>query len=352
MSNKYELTDDVWYVEGKILYRIKALKSFNDVNCGDLGGYIESKDNLSQDGDCWVYDLARVYDNARVVEWSEVRGTSLIFEDARVARHSVISGSTKIYGKSELHNAIVSGHAEICTSNVVSGCNIKGNVKIVDNALVDCNCIIEDNVVLYGNSKVCIRGSIKGSVKIGGNSRVLLEDAHLEGCFTISEDATIKSKKGIFMTKTGAIYKTENGLYVEYPSYKGYFKEFKEKVSSGSLDMKSTLVSSQKYFSECLDTKSKRVRLKGNPVVWLFVRLAFLYILGCIILFMPYIHLAVRFMIITMVVSFPGTLIYEKYCSLTDENYEKVEDYKVVICAMLVTAMFVTVYIGTLNLRS
>ena len=43
------------------MFRIKALKNFNNVKEGDLGGLIEKEINLSQEGDCWVYKDARVF---------------------------------------------------------------------------------------------------------------------------------------------------------------------------------------------------------------------------------------------------------------------------------------------------
>lgn len=75
---KYELTDDTITVEGRTLHRIKALKSFSNVEEGELGGYVEKEDNLDQrgdarvsgdaqvSGDAWVYGDARVSGNARV----------------------------------------------------------------------------------------------------------------------------------------------------------------------------------------------------------------------------------------------------------------------------------------------
>lgn len=47
---KYELTSESVCFSGYTLYRIKALKSFEDVKEGDLGGFIESENNLSQNG--------------------------------------------------------------------------------------------------------------------------------------------------------------------------------------------------------------------------------------------------------------------------------------------------------------
>lgn len=52
---KYELTTNFKIdASGIKMYQIKALKDFGDVKKGDLGGYIEREENLSQDGNSWV----------------------------------------------------------------------------------------------------------------------------------------------------------------------------------------------------------------------------------------------------------------------------------------------------------
>lgn len=66
MNTKYELTDKTIEYDEKTLYQIRALKAFNDVKAGDLGGWIEAEKNLSDDGNAWVYGDALVYGNARV----------------------------------------------------------------------------------------------------------------------------------------------------------------------------------------------------------------------------------------------------------------------------------------------
>ena len=66
IEKKYKLTDETFPLIGHTLYRIEALKDFSDVKKGDKGGFVESEDNLSQDGDCWVYGTAKVYGNAKV----------------------------------------------------------------------------------------------------------------------------------------------------------------------------------------------------------------------------------------------------------------------------------------------
>lgn len=66
MSNKYKLTKETKVVDGHTLHRIQALKSFGNVKAGDLGGWIEEW-NLSQTGNCWIYDDSMVYDRGAVM---------------------------------------------------------------------------------------------------------------------------------------------------------------------------------------------------------------------------------------------------------------------------------------------
>ena len=63
---KFELTSEFVTFLGKKLFRIKALISFGNVEEGELGGYVEKEENLSNDGNAWVYGNAEVFGNARV----------------------------------------------------------------------------------------------------------------------------------------------------------------------------------------------------------------------------------------------------------------------------------------------
>ena len=95
---KYEiLKDEFIEFNDRKLYRIKALKDFRDVKKGTVGGYIESEQNLSQEGDAWVSGDARVSGNARVSGDAWVSGYARVSGNARVSgyarvlnRHSVV----------------------------------------------------------------------------------------------------------------------------------------------------------------------------------------------------------------------------------------------------------------------
>ena len=51
IETKYEILEDEFIeLNGRKLYRIKALKNFCHIEKGEVGGYIESEQNLSQKG--------------------------------------------------------------------------------------------------------------------------------------------------------------------------------------------------------------------------------------------------------------------------------------------------------------
>ena len=78
---KYELTTDTKSIFDKRYFRIRALVDFGNVSKGDLGGYIESEDNLSNDtgyGNAWVGGEAYVGGDARVVGEARVDGEAYV----------------------------------------------------------------------------------------------------------------------------------------------------------------------------------------------------------------------------------------------------------------------------------
>ena len=61
---KYRLTDKTKEWLGHILHRIECIKAFGGVKAGEKGGWVESEQNLSQEGDAWVYGNAWVCGDA------------------------------------------------------------------------------------------------------------------------------------------------------------------------------------------------------------------------------------------------------------------------------------------------
>ena len=83
---KFELETES-YIEfmGRKLFRIRALTSFGSVKAGDVGGYVEKEENLSQDGNAWVCGDAKVFGDAKVYGNAEVYGNAWVCGDAEVS---------------------------------------------------------------------------------------------------------------------------------------------------------------------------------------------------------------------------------------------------------------------------
>ena len=73
------------------LRQIRYLKDLPGINAGELGGWLESEKNLSQEGNAWVSGNARVFGNARVSGNAHVSG------DARVSGKAQV-GNARVYG--------------------------------------------------------------------------------------------------------------------------------------------------------------------------------------------------------------------------------------------------------------
>lgn len=132
MNEKYELTEEFkeietlregWLQKIKV-YRIRALRAFADVKIGDLGGFVETKQNLSNMGNAWVYGNAEVYDNARVRDNAWVCGDAWVCGNAEVCNNARVCDNARVYGNARVcDNAKVYGNAEVC-----------GDAKVCDNA--------------------------------------------------------------------------------------------------------------------------------------------------------------------------------------------------------------------------
>jgi len=146
---KYKLIkDDFIEVCGKKLYRIMALKDFNNVKEGDKGGYVGSYNNLSQDGNAWIYNNARAYENACIFENAQIRDNAWISMDARVSGNAIICDNARIF-----ENAWISGDA-----------------RVSERAWVFGNAWVYDNSRIYGYAHICGDAQIKKNARVYGNA--------------------------------------------------------------------------------------------------------------------------------------------------------------------------------------
>jgi hypothetical protein len=87
---KFELTADRIEEKGVTLHRIKALIDFGDVKAGELGGYVEKEENLSQYGNAWVYRHAKVFGNAYIY------GNACVYDDAHIYGNAEVYSNARV----------------------------------------------------------------------------------------------------------------------------------------------------------------------------------------------------------------------------------------------------------------
>lgn len=175
-DKKYELTDNTIEYNERTLYQIKALKDFGDVKTGDLGGYIEKEYNLSQDGNCWVYDKAKVYHNAKVYDNAKVYG------EAKVYGNSEIYDNAKVYGEAKVFNyAEISGDAQ-----VYGEAKVFGNVKVYDKAKI------------YDKAEIFTDIEIGGETEVKGNEKIFNHSQYIDNLAKVYENITTDEKTKIY----------------------------------------------------------------------------------------------------------------------------------------------------------
>lgn len=187
---KFELTSEFIDYYGRKLFRIKALIDFKDVKIGDLGGFVEKEDNLSHDGNSWVFgnakicDNAQVFGNAKIFSNANIYGKAKVYGDAKVYSDANIFGNAKVYGITEIHdnakifgyakvfdNACVYDNAWICGGAWIFGnAWVSGNAKMCGNAWVFGNASVCDNAKIYGNACISDGAYVCGDALIFGNA--------------------------------------------------------------------------------------------------------------------------------------------------------------------------------------
>lgn len=178
----FSTTDRICY-EGHNLRRIVALTDFADVKKGDVGGYVESEANLTQDGESWIYDDAIVMDEAVVDQDAQVRGKAVVDKNAKISGNAVVKDSASVTDNAIVeYNAQVSGNARIGYYAIISG-----HATVKDSAYVAGRAFLRDRAVVEKAAKVCC----KARTNIYGNARITDHAQILKQC-CVYDNAVIK----------------------------------------------------------------------------------------------------------------------------------------------------------------
>ena len=155
-NRKYKLTNTTIRYMGRKLYRIKALKDFSDVKKGDLGGWVFSKNNLSQEGDCWIYnnakcmDNARMYDNSTMFDRSEMHDNTIMYDYSRMHGNSAMYDYSKMYGNSAMYGY----------SRMLDYTTMYGNSEMHDYSKMCDNSEMHEGSKMYNNSIISEHGEM------------------------------------------------------------------------------------------------------------------------------------------------------------------------------------------------
>jgi carbonic anhydrase/acetyltransferase-like protein (isoleucine patch superfamily) len=201
---KYELIDETIERHGTTLHRIRYLKT------GELGGWIEKEDNLSQDGKACVLENASVFGNAYVsgdafiLGEAAVFGNSLVFGNVEVYENASVRGLARVFGNAKIYgNAIVSDRARIY-----------GNATVSDRAVVCGDDWNKTPLYIHG-TRFIFSVSSKTSIKIGCTIKTInewlasYEDEFEIHCFTEEQRTEYK----LYFNLAATIYKWDVPLF-------------------------------------------------------------------------------------------------------------------------------------------
>lgn len=182
---------------GHTLYRIKACVDFfifdHEIKSGELGGWIEKKENLSQDGTAWVNENAMVYGNAQVYDNAVVEENAIIYGNAKVYNSAMIYGNAKVYGNARVfEQSRVNGSAKVYDNVKIRGrAEVCGNAKVFENAVVDDRAVVSENARVFNDTVIYQDAEVFDDAKVYGNAKIY-------GRTTISGNAEVFGDVEIF----------------------------------------------------------------------------------------------------------------------------------------------------------
>lgn len=154
MKNKYEILPNDSLTFGNItVYRIRALKDFTSfypvgeeaivlpmalkrlpatITEGTLGGYVESEENLSQEGGCWIWDNTQY----NPYYYNMAFGSSRISGDAILFNQSQLFGKAEITDNATIIKSQIGGDAKFDKNSIAYGAKNEGTLIVTDNGTI------------------------------------------------------------------------------------------------------------------------------------------------------------------------------------------------------------------------
>lgn len=230
---KFELTSETKIVDGVVLHRIKALTSFGIVKAGQLGGFVEKEENLSQGDFAWVYDNACVYGDAYVCNNAQIFGNAHVYDKAIVCDNAIVTYDALVRGA-----AVIGDNARVLDTSIVDGWGkVYGFAVVSDNAQVYEKASVRGNAQLFDNAHVYGKADVFGNALIADSARIC-GIAIIDGDELMRGNAYIKHKSDYSVVKgfgtlnrTTTFFRCEDGsVKVSCGCFYGTIQEFRDRV--------------------------------------------------------------------------------------------------------------------------
>ena len=149
-AKKYEITDIAHPIYPE-LHRIRALRQVGiDVPVGELGGFVQSEANLSQEqDDAWLYDDSISRDEANVCGGAQLHGQAMAQDLA------LVSGSALLFDRAVACDNAILKNGHLCNDAVVCG-----NARVRENVQTHAAPLVSGQAVVMGDlaGKVAVTG--------------------------------------------------------------------------------------------------------------------------------------------------------------------------------------------------
>lgn len=151
------------------LYRVIALYTFRIkefcIEKHQIGGYVESINNIDMNTLNWVDGKSKIFDNAVIKNGTVTLHNSLVFGNAIVS-NSVVANYARIYGNTLVESTLVNDLSEI-----------RGNSKVMTSNLYNSTLIFEDAEVV--NTELHTGSNIRGKTIV--KDSFLYDTAEISG---------------------------------------------------------------------------------------------------------------------------------------------------------------------------
>ena len=161
---KYKLLkNETIKFEGKTLYGIQALMDFGDIKKDQKGGYVQSENNLSHEGDCWIYDRAKAMDDSRVL------GNAMMFDNSSIRDYSSMHNHASMHDYASMYELA----------------SIHDNTSMYDFALMHDNTKMQDHATMYNHTSMHDFASMR-------------DNASMYGCASIHDYASMYDRASMY----------------------------------------------------------------------------------------------------------------------------------------------------------